>query len=102
MLHFEVESAIENNDHIHLKVHDNGKGFSLDASRKISSFGLIGIRERVLMLQGVVRINSSPGEGTNIEVCIPLNEQLNEVKLVTTIASDQVVITNNIKDSNDD
>jgi PAS domain S-box-containing protein len=97
-----VSISIKNNDHIHLKVHDNGKGFSLDASRKISSFGLIGIRERVLMLQGVVRINSSPGEGTNIEVCIPLNEQLNEVNLVTTIASDQVVITNNIKDSNDD
>lgn len=53
-----------------LKVRDNGMGFDTGAS-KADSFGLIGIRERALMLGGTVCIDSRAGEGTEIVVRIP-------------------------------
>jgi PAS domain S-box-containing protein len=54
-----------------MKVRDNGSGF--DASkRKADSFGLVGIRERALILGGRVDIDSHPGKGTEIVVRIPV------------------------------
>jgi PAS domain S-box-containing protein len=53
-----------------LKVRDNGKGFNVDAV-KPSSFGLVGMRERVLMLGGTLTIDSRAGSGTEIIVRIP-------------------------------
>jgi PAS domain S-box-containing protein len=54
-----------------MKVKDNGTGF--DASqKKTDSFGLVGIRERALMLGGRVVIDSHPGQGTEIAVRIPV------------------------------
>jgi PAS domain S-box-containing protein len=53
-----------------LKVRDNGKGFDLNRKKK-NSFGLVGIRERALMLGGTATINSRPGSGTEIIVNIP-------------------------------
>jgi PAS domain S-box-containing protein len=54
-----------------MKVRDNGSGF--DASvKKTDSFGLVGIRERALMLGGTVDIDSCPGKGTEIVVRIPV------------------------------
>jgi PAS domain S-box-containing protein len=54
-----------------MKVKDNGSGF--DASkRKADSFGLVGIRERALILGGSVDIDSHPGKGTEIVVRIPV------------------------------
>ena len=59
-----------------MKVRDNGVGF--DAStKKFNSFGLVGIRERALMLGGSVVINSTPGKGTEIIVRIP-NQRIAE------------------------
>jgi len=40
------------------------------ASRK--SFGLVGIRERVAMMEGVFELDSEPGRGTRIRVCVPV------------------------------
>jgi PAS domain S-box-containing protein len=53
-----------------MRVKDNGAGF--DASlKKADSFGLVGIRERALILGGTVDIDSHPGKGTEIVVRIP-------------------------------
>lgn len=57
-----------------LTVRDDGAGFSLDTSRKPNSYGLIGLRERVFLLGGKVRIDSAPGDGARIEVRLPLPE----------------------------
>jgi signal transduction histidine kinase len=46
--------------------------------RKKKSFGLVGIRERALMLGGEVDITSAPGHGTAIRVCFPLDNVLSE------------------------
>jgi two-component system sensor histidine kinase DegS len=51
-------------------VRDNGKGFDTD-SRRPRSFGLLGMRERVLALNGYFSINSRPGIGTTVSAVIP-------------------------------
>ena len=58
-----------------LKVCDNGTGFVMN-DQKTDSFGLVSIKERVLMLRGTVVIESSPGVGTQIDVRIPVNEKV--------------------------
>lgn len=55
-----------------LRVHDNGVGFELPARRKPTSFGLAGLRERAYLVDGKLNIESAPGQGTTIEVRIPM------------------------------
>jgi PAS domain S-box-containing protein len=57
-----------------LKIRDNGLGFDISV-KKMDSFGVVGMRERALMLDGTVTINSSPGNGTEINVRIPVNKK---------------------------
>ena len=55
-----------------LSVSDNGQGFVVATPRKPHSLGLMGLRERVHLLGGSVEIHSQPGQGTRIEVVLPL------------------------------
>lgn len=57
-----------------LEVTDDGTGFALNAPRKASSLGLMGLRERARLLQGTVDIDTAPGRGTRIRVSIPVPE----------------------------
>ena len=67
----EVWISLERSDsHYMLEVRDNGAGFN-PALRKLKSFGLIGLRERALVLGGEARITSAPGQGTAIKVRFP-------------------------------
>ena len=56
-----------------LDVRDNGLGFLPTAPRKPLSLGLMGLRERVRLLQGSIAIHSKPGEGCHVEVRVPLH-----------------------------
>lgn len=55
-----------------LTVVDDGVGFAYDAARKPKSFGLIGLKERALMLRGQLTITSAPGAGTRVCVRFPV------------------------------
>lgn len=55
-----------------IQVRDNGRGFEMHAVRQ-DAFGLLGIKERVDMLNGYVSITSQPGEGTQLELTLPLS-----------------------------
>jgi len=61
---------------IQLTITDNGKGFNVEQAEsraKIhSQFGLIGMRERVQLLQGEMDIRSNPGQGTKIQITVPI------------------------------
>jgi len=70
-----VSITLEAPDTVCLEIRDDGKGFEPGSTRPDGSFGLIGVRERALMLRGTVEIDSAPGRGTRIEVCIPLAAQ---------------------------
>lgn len=61
-------------DHLLLRVQDNGVGFRPADPRKPQSLGLVGLRERAHLMQGQLRVDSSPGAGTRIEARIPLRK----------------------------
>lgn len=62
---------IVSNNRVNVSVRDDGKGFTL-TERKSQSFGLIGMRERVDMLDGTLDLTSKPGKGTHVFINIPL------------------------------
>ena len=55
-----------------LRVIDNGNGITEEQIHDPKSFGLIGMRERVHPWGGQVRIKGTPGEGTSVEVEVPV------------------------------
>jgi signal transduction histidine kinase len=55
-----------------LRIFDNGKGFEVNAVRKKKTLGLLGMKERTLMMNGVCEIVSQPGKGTSLSVSVPL------------------------------
>ncbi len=57
-----------------ITVTDDGVGISGDSVASDSSFGLIGMRERVIAVNGTISANSVPGRGTTISATIPLND----------------------------
>jgi signal transduction histidine kinase len=54
-----------------LEVQDDGVGFDPTQLKK-SALGLIGIRERAMVLRGTVEITSAPMQGTKISILFPL------------------------------
>ncbi len=54
-----------------LEVHDNGNGLSKEQLPAGSSLGILGMRERALLLGGELTITGAPGEGTTVRVRIP-------------------------------
>ncbi len=59
---------------LHLRIADNGRGFDPQNvfSSQAGHFGVIGMRERAERLGGKLRFASNPGEGTEVEVTVPL------------------------------
>ena len=64
-----------------LEIADNGKGFDVKAitknyeKRSSSSLGMVNLRERAELVNGLLNIESQEGMGTNVQVYIPLTEE---------------------------
>ncbi len=64
-----------------LEIIDNGLGFDVQAmtqaydKRANSSLGMINLRERAELVNGLFQLDSSPGKGTKVQVYIPLTEE---------------------------
>jgi signal transduction histidine kinase len=58
-----------------MRVADDGEGFEhADAFSEIGGhFGILGMRERAERLGGELQLHSEPGEGTEVEVTVPLS-----------------------------
>lgn len=56
-----------------LCIQDNGQGFDVNEITSKKTLGLLGMRERSIAMHGTFTIQSSPGQGTKIEVRVPLN-----------------------------
>ena len=68
-----VEVCLETQgDRMVLRIHDNGQGFDDTNPALSKSLGLLGMRERAVMLGGQVDISSTPGQGTSVTAWIPL------------------------------
>jgi signal transduction histidine kinase len=64
-------ALIRDGNSISLEISDNGSGFDPEQAIQSGGLGLASMRERVAELQGNIQIDSTPGEGANIRVCIP-------------------------------
>lgn len=53
-------------------IKDDGRGFDVN-EKKDDSFGIIGIRERVELLEGELAIHSKGGTGTLVIIQVPMN-----------------------------
>ena len=60
-------------DAVVLRITDEGAGFDPGSVGEKGGLGLVSMRERLQMLGGTIVINSRPGEGTRIDVRLPLN-----------------------------
>ncbi|MGE5376850.1 MAG: GAF domain-containing sensor histidine kinase [Bacteroidota bacterium] len=62
-----------------LEIEDDGLGFDVEAVNKSydqrGSLGMINLRERSELVNGLLTIDSAPGRGTRIQVYIPLTEE---------------------------
>jgi signal transduction histidine kinase len=65
-----VVEVHEDETDIRVSVRDDGAGF--DPSEHTDGFGLLGMHERVHLLDGTFQIDSSPGRGTMIEARFPI------------------------------
>jgi len=54
---------------IALTIRDDGKGFDPERSRGL---GILGMKERLRLLHGLLTIESAPGTGTSIAASVPL------------------------------
>ncbi|GAI08129.1 unnamed protein product, partial [marine sediment metagenome] len=68
----------DKNRNLHLIVKDDGKGFDLNRaltqSKYAKNFGLIGMEEQAKLLGGIFTVKTEKGQGTKIEVKVPIEE----------------------------
>ncbi|MCK5741101.1 MAG: PAS domain-containing protein [Chlorobi bacterium] len=57
-----------------LEVKDDGKGMKNKKSAKGKSFGLLGMKERALVFNGELEIESELGKGTSVTAIIPIEQ----------------------------
>jgi signal transduction histidine kinase len=62
-----------------LEIEDDGLGFDVAAVNKSydkrGSLGMVNLKERTELVNGLLNIDSAPGNGTRIQVYIPLSEE---------------------------
>ncbi|HEX2623432.1 MAG TPA: GAF domain-containing sensor histidine kinase [Phototrophicaceae bacterium] len=64
-----------NPQEIRLTIEDDGQGFDPEQVEP-GRYGLIGLNERVKLLGGTLHLCSTPGEGTSIDVVLPVQKAI--------------------------
>jgi len=68
----EVKILLGNQDHeIIMEIVDNGVGFDKNQNFRQDSYGMLGMKERVFLLEGELIITSKIGSGTSVKVIMP-------------------------------
>jgi signal transduction histidine kinase len=57
---------------VELAVGDNGQGFDPEGAREAGGMGLANVRQRAYQVGGAVTITSTPGQGTEVRVKVPV------------------------------
>ncbi len=67
-------------DTLFLSVRDDGNGFNLDSIQRAqngeSRVGLFSMEERLRLIGGSLVVTSTPGEGTEVQITVPLRERM--------------------------
>ena len=69
----------QRNDGVRLRIHDNGRGFAPHQSSHQNGkrhLGLISMSERAEMVGGTLHVGSEPGQGTTIDIFVPIQESI--------------------------
>jgi two-component system sensor histidine kinase DegS len=67
-----ISLKLENNKLI-MEVSDNGVGFEQSNIIRKDAYGMIGMNERITLLNGTMKIESKLGKGTKLKVEMPYN-----------------------------
>lgn len=65
-------------DGVLLEIWDNGKGMAKAFTAPGQSLGIVGMRERAILIGGSLSIQSDPGHGTTVSVSAPLTTHQDE------------------------
>ena len=79
--HAQAQSAVirlsQNGQKIYLQVEDDGQGFDVAQTSgqalRLQRLGLLGIQERAELVGGEVTVASRPGQGTRLQISVPLS-----------------------------
>ena len=76
----QVSVALDMEDgKVRIEISDDGVGFNVDEvllgidMGVNAGYGILGLKERVALLEGTINIVSAPGEGTQVTISIPLS-----------------------------
>ncbi|HKI88168.1 MAG TPA: sensor histidine kinase, partial [Draconibacterium sp.] len=73
-----IDFNVDKNGWLKLAIEDDGRGFNTEnynnPEEKTVGIGLLGMRERVNLMKGKMKITSLKGEGTTINIQIPLTK----------------------------
>ncbi len=67
--HVSIELT-QDEQRIFLRIHDNGQGYQ--PAQRHAGLGINGMRERVSLLGGTLKLSSEPGQGSTVEATLPL------------------------------
>ncbi len=59
-------------EEIRLEVSDDGKGFEVEHARRNGGLGMLSMQERLRLVHGEIAVHSRPGQGTRVELSVPL------------------------------
>lgn len=66
-------------DNLVINISDNGNGFNpstKDGDFDTGHIGLKGMKERARLLNGIIAIDSKPGDGTTVKLVVPINKDM--------------------------
>ena len=69
-----VDVRLDQEDsHLVMAVSDNGRGISEEEMANTRSLGIVGMRERAMLVGGELTLRGAPGHGTTVTLRVPLN-----------------------------
>jgi signal transduction histidine kinase len=69
----EVALRLARDRHLAIEIKDDGRGADGELGRS-PGMGVLGMRERVLILGGILEVETGPGRGTTVRAIIPLEQ----------------------------
>ena len=66
-----IELSTDGRD-FHLSFADDGKGTTAEQLSDMGSLGIVGMKERISRVGGEFKIQSQPGQGTRIDISLPI------------------------------
>lgn len=63
-------------NYLTLTIEDNGQGFIIKGTGEKNTLGLLGMKERAIMIGATLNINSTPGKGTIVKITLPISDEV--------------------------